>query len=220
MKLKYIDVNGHGVLVEDEKTQVELNFLYYEKDNNIPIYSFTEETIPKEYFLNKVVFAEKELNLDVPKFNWRNWEIKQLAEQEINSLFFTNVFEKEKALRIFIAGYKSNEAKYTEDDLITFLDFQIEFLHQDRNNKLFRFAYPSMEERHNIINRKILENIVKEYDKTKLPKYIVIKTKSVCRNCNEDKNHSNYKTCNANYYTHKIPFFTNNNKAVITEIIY
>lgn len=105
----YIDVNGHGVLVEDEKTQVELNFLYYEKDNNIPIYSFTEETIPNEYFLNKVVFAEKELNLDVPILpDWRSWEVEKLA--------FDLGIPSNK-VEYFKLGYNHNKKLYSEEDL-------------------------------------------------------------------------------------------------------
>lgn len=46
----------HGpILVEKEKTQVELDNYYYESNNSIPVYQFTPDTLPTEYYLNKVI---------------------------------------------------------------------------------------------------------------------------------------------------------------------
>ncbi len=43
------------ILVEKEKTQVELGHFYYEPNNHIPVYQFTKDTLPTQYYLQKVI---------------------------------------------------------------------------------------------------------------------------------------------------------------------
>ena len=65
-----------------------------------------------------VLFAEKELGLDVPVFEWRDFEVEKLAEKssELQEVSYT-IPHAETYKHGFIDGYKSNTAKYTEEDL-------------------------------------------------------------------------------------------------------
>ena len=59
----------HGpILVEKEKTQVELGNHYYESNNSIPVYQFTPDTLPTEYYLNKVIAGFKNTPTLINKF--------------------------------------------------------------------------------------------------------------------------------------------------------
>ena len=64
MTTTLIKTNNSLILVS-EKEQVTLGKLYYESDNNIPIYSFTKETLPDEYYLNPVLSQSPKLSKEV-----------------------------------------------------------------------------------------------------------------------------------------------------------
>lgn len=115
MKLKYININGYGVLV-DESAEIKHDDFYLDLDTNIIYYLVTKPNGNAA----KIIFAEKELNLDVPVLpNWREWEVEQEA------LYFLElqpkqILTKDKEIGLltgFIAGYNHNKAKYTEEDL-------------------------------------------------------------------------------------------------------
>lgn len=129
-KLKYVDINGYGILV-DESAEI-LPDTWYE-NNGVLFLSdsvYNEGNNPNNSNLivtdhnNAVIFAEKELNLDVPVLNWRDWEIEQEALKYFKTIF------KDSTLTVswlqdyiktfketFIAGYNHNKSKYTEEDL-------------------------------------------------------------------------------------------------------
>ena len=114
MKLKFELVNGFGILV-DEEAEIKKGEFYY-------------NTVNKEIFkcdgvvfkhCNKIIFAEKELNLDVPVFEWRDFEVEKKSEYANGyALYGKPLGEKYLAFKEgFTQGYKSNPAKYTEEDL-------------------------------------------------------------------------------------------------------
>ncbi|HMT01786.1 MAG TPA: hypothetical protein PKD00_00510 [Burkholderiales bacterium] len=115
MTLRYIDINGFGVLVDEsaETKQGDLCYAILSKqifENINPNLNSPDKC--------KIVFAEKELNLDsVPILpNWRefnNQEVFRLATE-----FAIKEKGNPKDLTLgFITGYNHNKAKYTEEDL-------------------------------------------------------------------------------------------------------
>jgi hypothetical protein len=136
LELEYIDVNGYGVLVDPRGEIKEGDFVYDSYSvNTAPriakvksftnaLYQFEEGTSRLRPSLHKIIFAERELNLDVPILpNWREWEIQKIAaiaeEKEYadadphDPCGYGGVDFSEG----FIAGYNHNKAKYTEEDL-------------------------------------------------------------------------------------------------------
>lgn len=77
MKLKYLNINGHGVLV-DESTEILPC-----KPSNVCLAHKTKPCDKcNRYQGFKIIFAEKELNLNVPILpDWKEWEVEQLALQ-------------------------------------------------------------------------------------------------------------------------------------------
>jgi hypothetical protein len=130
MKLKFKLVNGYGVLV-DENPALNKGNLYIDRDGKIKtvvktegglIYSIEdmdEDGFNHHYFdrnceiMGKIIFAEKELGIDVPVFEWRDFEVEKFAEKE----FPHNTGMSIVARGAFKKGYKSNQPKYTEEDL-------------------------------------------------------------------------------------------------------
>jgi hypothetical protein len=57
------------IVTSNKKEQVEIEKLYYESDNNIPIYSFTKETLPEQYYLYEVIAQQDQIDFseDIPK---------------------------------------------------------------------------------------------------------------------------------------------------------
>jgi hypothetical protein len=119
MKLKYLNINGHGVLV-DESVKIKEGDTVF--DNYAGIHNIQkvrtcdlDSMHYKNGNWNKIIFAEKELNLNVPILpNWREWEVEQEAKQYSIKRHKVLNYELEFA---FLAGYNHNKAKYTEEDL-------------------------------------------------------------------------------------------------------
>ena len=119
MKLKFELVNGYGVLV-DEEAETEYNELVLEilgdGSKKIIKSNHMSSMISNNYgkFQYKIIFAEPELKLEgVPVFEWRDFEVEKLAQKE----FSNNTGMSIVARGAFKKGYKSNPAKYTEEDL-------------------------------------------------------------------------------------------------------
>lgn len=55
-------VGNKGYVGVSRKQKVELGSWYYEPDNHIPIYYFTKDTLPDEYYLNKILFTDLYMN--------------------------------------------------------------------------------------------------------------------------------------------------------------
>ena len=116
MKLKFELINGYGVLVDEESDPFLLPIgktVLHIEDNYKGFIKIEKDTILGFILSGKriyweVIFAEKELGLDVPVFEWRDFEVKKLANEKFD-FSFNKV--------TFIQGYKSNTAKYTEEDL-------------------------------------------------------------------------------------------------------
>ena len=126
MKLKYINIGGYGVLVDESDELSEGDYCYDSLRDTIWKCSKIIKCSGGIYY--KIICAEPELNLDVPILNWRQWEVEQLA----------NSYEKEKLKSIgiitnktgafregFIAGYNHNKKLYTEEDLREAMTFGI-----------------------------------------------------------------------------------------------
>lgn len=120
MELRYINVNGYGVLVDETAAPQEGDIVCGGLGgNDIKIYS--------KYFADdwfKIVFAEKELNLDVQILpNWRNFEIEKLAETYLKG-YVLPLTDKDKIhiLNAFVDGYLANYGQYTEEDLRNAID--------------------------------------------------------------------------------------------------
>lgn len=117
MKLKFELVNGYGVLV-DEEAEIKPNTWY--ENNKVLFLSdavYDEGNNPNlNNKNNAVIFAEKELNIEgVPTFEWRDFEVEKLAEEKMLEHYPLN--DRRGFELGFIEGYKSNPAKYTEEDL-------------------------------------------------------------------------------------------------------
>ena len=119
-----ITIDGFDYYVNTEKEQVVLGKKYYESDNNIPIYSFTKETLPEQYYLNSVV-ATNNLNIDIPKVI-ENIEIYEYAESLSKSLYNEERHKDNSIKSLFSvacqSGYKKAKEtyQYTEKDLEEF----------------------------------------------------------------------------------------------------
>lgn len=103
-------IDGFDYYVNDKKNQVILGETYYENDNCIPIYSFTPETLPIEYYLQKII-ATNNPSINLPKVID---EVEKLAKLNCPSeMAFENMF---------IRGYnKSQESHpFSEEDMIEF----------------------------------------------------------------------------------------------------
>ena len=131
MKLKYIDINGHGILVDDsagEIGSIRLEYMsnignpytrIYDSINGSTIMEIDKIDKGRIGFTYEIIFAEKELNIDVPVLpNWREWEVEQeylKYEKKIYKEYIN--FNNRNIKEHFIAGYNHNKAKYTEEDI-------------------------------------------------------------------------------------------------------
>ena len=116
--LKFELVYGYGVLV-DEKAEIRKgDYVTYQHDG-LCITKIINTFESHRTDCNKIIFAEKELNLDVPVFEWRNFDVWQKSESANGYAYYGKPLgEKYLAFKEgFTEGYKSNPAKYTEDDL-------------------------------------------------------------------------------------------------------
>jgi hypothetical protein len=127
MKLKFELVNGYGVLV-DQESEIDKDDFYISWEDN---YTTSKWVIySKSTGLNgknpmKIIFAEKELGLDVPVFEWRDFELENNPNihdwvQEVilkEGKYWNDQDALEPVYYGVIKGYKSNPAKFTEEDL-------------------------------------------------------------------------------------------------------
>jgi hypothetical protein len=104
MKLKYININKYGVVV-DESVDIGEGLTLLKSD------------------ISKIICAEKELNLDVPVLpNWREWELTQIVREKYLLPFPSKWFsimnqEAYKQRYAYIEGYNHNGKLYTKEDL-------------------------------------------------------------------------------------------------------
>jgi len=126
MKYNLIMFPDHPILVSDEKVQVELNKWYYEPDNNIQIYKFTEETLPKNYFLHQIVAGYCELpHMDFSSLTEE--ECKRIGWIDVEGLFMDKITSQYPKKHIhnaklwfkegFQKSQKLNQKKFTEEDM-------------------------------------------------------------------------------------------------------
>lgn len=216
MKLKYIDINGYGILV-DESAEINNGELLWDNEVKEVMKMFKAPNKVKEPYQHKIIFAEKELNLDnVPILpDWREWEVEQYLEKESEKWCLINGYnpsdyvhsnrtaEYTRVKNIFIAGYNHNKAKYTEEDLIK----AIEIASGER-----------------LIDKEIqIKSIIQSLQK--FPKYIVMESK--CGRCySDDYNEcwSAKECCRCSESYPDIPKLIINSKGrqegIIKEIIY
>ena len=107
-----VTIDGFDYYVSDEEEQVVLDKNYYEHDNHIPIYSFTKDTLPKEYYLPEVI-ATNNPNIDIPKVVNK---VEKLAKEQWGNVHRTGILG-------FIDGYnKSQETHpFSEQDMLDFV---------------------------------------------------------------------------------------------------
>ncbi len=112
MKLKFELVNGYGVLYDES--------YFIDENTEYPCVTLG---------FRKILFAEKELGLDVPVFEWRDFEVEELALKKYRNIPESEIMEYAQKLRreAFIQGYKSNPARYTEEDLKKAFDSGIRY---------------------------------------------------------------------------------------------
>jgi len=127
MKLKFELVNGYGILVDREvKIDKDDFYISWEDSYTTPkwvIYCKSTGLNGKNPM--KIIFAEKELGLDVPIFEWRDFEVENNPNihdwvQEVilkEGKYWNDQDALEPVYYGIIKGYKSNPAKYTEEDL-------------------------------------------------------------------------------------------------------
>jgi hypothetical protein len=159
-RLKFELLNGYGVLV-DEKAKIKEGDWILEKGliiNQFPNY------LTDLSECNKILFAEKELGLDVPVFEWRDFEVEKLAKQKEEKEYSdVDPFEPcgyagTDFYQGFIQGYKSNPAKYTEEDLWKLIS--------EIRNQLTKVGY----NHYGIDYKKCMESL------QKYPKYVVMES--------------------------------------------
>lgn len=108
MKLKIVVIDNHIALV-DESAEIKEDDLCEYKNKVFVIKKGDNELFQ---LANRVLFAEPELNLDVPQLNWREWEVEQYVNKEYPQYGFKDLLIKA------IVGYNHNKAEYAKDDLI------------------------------------------------------------------------------------------------------
>ena len=116
-----VTIDGFDYYVSDKKEQVVLNKYYYEYDNHVPIYSFTKQTLPNQYYLSQVISTNNP-NIDIPqvvdeveilaKNYCEYWEFKKIFGNGFNGLAHDS----------FAEGYnKSQETHpFSEENMIEF----------------------------------------------------------------------------------------------------
>jgi hypothetical protein len=121
--LKFELVNGYGVLVDESEIKSGDKLIWKGK-----IYSYRESFLGVDFSeCSKIIFAEKELNLEgVPVFEWRNFELNKLSTNFAMGGSWQCPIS-------FEVGYKSNPAKFTEEDLMKIIS-GIESLNKETNS--------------------------------------------------------------------------------------
>ncbi len=119
MKLKPININGYLVLV-DESAEINDGDVFIAIDSSIQKKKPTWEELPSD---KKIIFAEKELNLDVPILpNWRDFEQYNIgsSKRSILNKEGKGVALLSKEIQKYsqaVCDCLNNKAKYTEEDL-------------------------------------------------------------------------------------------------------
>ena len=202
MKLKYIDVNGFGILVDENTVGKNIGEgVYYDIWKNaypkISKYYESDEVQPTDY---KILFAEKELNLNVPVLpNYKEWKLEQLSDSSNGySLYGKPLGETYLAFKEgFKACYSKN--KYTEEDILDAWE-----LGAKEGLPLTR------------IKKETLINSLK-----KIPKYIVVEgEQNIVYENIFDGNSVNKKWVNKGYIPKLIINSEGKKECVIEEIIY
>ena len=154
MKLKTEVVNGYLVLVDEEEEIIAGDLILW--NGKVKTAIDTEYIHPS----HKIIFAEKELNLEgVPIFEWREFALSLEIIPKATEFVKTKVKMSSQAPGVligFVEGYKSNPAKYTEEDLRKAMDYAS----QITNNRL-----------------KYIDDYVKSLQK--YPKYVVMESEEV-----------------------------------------
>ena len=146
--LKFELVNGYGVLVDEEEEIIAGDLILW--NGKVKTAIDTEYIHPS----HKIIFAEPELKLEgVPVFEWRDFEVWQKSKEVKHWGQFAST--------AFVKGYKSNPAKYTEEDLrkaiqLTLIDAEKSVMWSD--------IY------HHHLSNKIIQSL------QKYPKYVVMES--------------------------------------------
>lgn len=109
-----VTIDGFDYYVSDKEEQVVLGKNYYEHDNHIPIYSFTKDTLPKEYYLPEVI-ATNNPNINIPKV--------------VDEVYYECMKDQNGGINgMWVKGYnKSQETHpFSEEDMKSFGKFCIE----------------------------------------------------------------------------------------------
>lgn len=161
MKLKFELVNGYGVLLENKLISDGESYLDY-TNKNIHTWNMGKGIHKgKSCWCDVILFAEKELNLEgVPVFDWRDFEI----EQEFNKNWFSKYAKFDSDIgKSFSEGYKSNPAKYTEEDLSNAMIMLSGWMLNSKNSS------------ENIMDH--IDRIIQSLQK--YPKYVVMESKEI-----------------------------------------
>jgi len=225
MKLKYININGYGVLVDESAPIKEGDYMMFNetsdivkctKSDAITVWSKYSQ-YDKEGTL-KVIFAEKELNLDVPVLpNWREWEVERLADKLKVDTTYRDYEHLVK--RGIIIGLNHNKAKYTEEDLrkVFYTAIQLGINQHIASSNLSNLKFQNEES--------VLNELIQSLQK--LPKYIVMESEVVMVNY-EGRNFGDKESLNPNgersfYYDKKLKLIANSEgkqEGVIKQIIW
>ena len=160
MKLKIIETEDYVLAVSDKVRVNSTNDWYYEHDNCISLYQFTKETLPREYYLPKVIAYQ-------PKNNAPELDLallpEMVVEDEANKLaiaYEANNFDGDlgsQPISIFIEGYKAATKVYSEEDLRKAIDIV----------------------RKDTYKRESVDEIIQSLKQPKTPKYFVAEREKV-----------------------------------------
>lgn len=123
MKYQLIKIPEYNIIISKEKEQVVLNKWYYESDNHVPIYQFTKDTLPNEYYLNEVIAGYSNLpsidysmlsKEDCKKIGWI--DVEKYADKVIPNLQYSK-WVKQGFIGGFEISQSLNEKKFTLEDM-------------------------------------------------------------------------------------------------------
>lgn len=136
MKLKFKLVNDCGILI-DESAEIKGGD-YFWANEGIRKCIRVDETLRCPYITLQngkeighfhtwrgiILFADPELNLDLPILpDWKKWEIEKFALN--NRVFYAHGGDYDTFELGFIEGHNHNKAKYTDEELLGFVEFFI-----------------------------------------------------------------------------------------------
>jgi len=109
-KLKFELIDGYGILVDKYVKNLAINDLYLNRDGLVKvvknlngglIYNDDECNLyfdRESEIGGKILFAEKELEFDVPKFNWREFSLGKAKYTNKDIISFLNTFTEQAPL--------------------------------------------------------------------------------------------------------------------------